>query len=84
VNNIVGLLNREFTIILAIAAILGSIGGYFITGALLAQIYKYHIPVGIMSVVLCALAIFSVGILTTSSTILKAAKTNPVDTLRSE
>jgi ABC-type antimicrobial peptide transport system permease subunit len=84
VNNIVGLLNREFTIILGIAAVLGSIGGYFLTGALLAEIYKYHIPVGIVSVVLCAAAIFSVGILTTSSTILKAAKTNPVETLRSE
>jgi putative ABC transport system permease protein len=84
VNNIVGLLNLEFTIILGIAAVLGSIGGYFLTGALLAEIYKYHIPVGIVPVTLCAAAIFSVGILTTSSTILKAAKTNPVETLRSE
>jgi ABC-type antimicrobial peptide transport system permease subunit len=84
VNNIVGLLNREFTVILVIAVILGSVGGYFLTGALLAQIYTYHIPVGIVPVLLCAFSIFGIGILTTSSTILKAAKTNPVDTLRSE
>ena len=84
VNNIVGLLNREFMIILIIAAILGSLGGYYLTGMLLAAIYKYHIPVGIVPVILCAAAIFAIGIFTTSATILKAAKTNPVDTLRSE
>ena len=32
----------------------------------------------------CAMFIFLVGIFTTSSTIVKAAKTNPVETLRSE
>ncbi|HMG90379.1 MAG TPA: FtsX-like permease family protein, partial [Chryseolinea sp.] len=84
VNNIVGLLNREFIIILTIAVILGSVGGYFLTGTLLGAIYKYHIPVGIVPVVLCAATIFGIGIFTTSATILKAAKTNPVDTLRSE
>jgi hypothetical protein len=84
VNNIVGLLNREFTIILIIAAILGSVGGYYLTGELLGQIYKYHIPVGIVPVILCAVVIFGIGILTTSATIFKAAKTNPVETLRSE
>lgn len=84
VNNIVGLLNREFTIILSIAVIIGSIGGYFLTAALLGEIYKYHIPVGLIPVILCAAVIFGIGIFTTSTTILKAAKTNPVDTLRSE
>lgn len=84
VNNIVGLLNREFTIILTIAVILGSVGGYVLTGALLGEIYKFHIPVGVATVVLCAATIFGIGIVTTSATILKAAKTNPVDTLRSE
>ena len=84
VSNILGLLNREFTIILAVAAVLGSVGGYFLTEALLAELYTYRIPVGVVSVMLCAATIFGIGILTTSGTILKAAKTNPVDTLRSE
>jgi predicted lysophospholipase L1 biosynthesis ABC-type transport system permease subunit len=84
VNNIVGLLNREFMIILIVAAIIGSLGGYFLTGELLGQIYKYHIPVGVIPVILCAAVIFGIGIFTTSATILKAAKTNPVETLRSE
>ena len=84
IGNIVGLLNREFVIVLTIAALLGSVSGYFLTNALLSEIYAYHIPVGIISVVLCASVIFAIGISTTSATILSAAKANPVDTLRNE
>jgi putative ABC transport system permease protein len=84
IGNIVGLLNREFVIVLTVAAILGSVSGYFLTNALLSEIYAYHIPVGIISVVLCASVIFAIGISTTSATILGAAKANPVDTLRNE
>ena len=84
VGNIVGLLNKEFVIVLSIAAVLGSLGGYYLTNALLSEIYAYHIPVGIISVILCASLIFFIGILTTSTTILKAAQSNPVDTLRNE
>ena len=84
VTNIVSLLNREFVIILSIAAVLGSAGGYFLTNLLLGELYAYHIPVGIVSVILCAVLIFSIGIVTTSSTILRAARANPVESLRTE
>lgn len=84
VQNIVGLMNREFVIILALAGILGSLGGYFITKALLDSIYSYHIVIGLIPVIICATLIFVVGISTTSVTILQAAKANPVDTLRDE
>lgn len=84
ISNVVRLLNREFVIILSVAAVIGSVAGYYLTNALLADIYAYHIPVGILSVVVCALLIFCVGILTTSTTIFRAAKANPVDTLRNE
>ena len=84
ITNIVGLLNREFVVILLIAAIAGSVGGYYLTSALLAELYAYHIAVGLFPVILCALLIFSVGIFTTSTTVVKAAKANPVHTLRSE
>ena len=84
VQNVVRLLNREFILILSVAGILGSVAGYFLTNALLSEIYAYHIPVGILSIVLCTLFILSVGIFTTSTTIFKAAKANPVETLRNE
>jgi ABC-type antimicrobial peptide transport system permease subunit len=84
VGNILRLLNKEFVIILGVAGILGGVGGYYATNALLSELFAYHIPVGIIPVVVCALVIFLIGILTTSSTIFKAARSNPVDTLRSE
>lgn len=84
IANVLVLINHEFVVILTIAGLLGSAGGFFLTDALLSEIYDYHIPVGIASVVLCAISIFCIGLLTTSTTILKAAVTNPVDSLRSE
>lgn len=84
VRNIVTLLNREFAIILVAAAIVGSIGGYYLTTALLEEIYEYYLPVGLLPIALCALAVFAMGIVTTSSTIFRAARANPVETLRTE
>jgi len=84
VENVIGLLNKEFVIILAIAGILGSVAGYYLTNALLKEIYAFHVPVGIVSVIICSLFIFGVGIFTTSATIFKAARANPVNTLRNE
>ena len=82
--HIVNLLNREFMWTLLAASILGSFGGYYLINALLADMYAYHVPVGIITVILCAFLILIVGLFTTSATIAKAARSNPVDTLRSE
>lgn len=84
VVSVVGLLNKEFVIVLFIATSLGSMGGYYLTNVLLDELYAYHITVGIIPVVGSALFIFAIGMCTTSTAIFKAAKTNPVDTLRSE
>ncbi|MEO0339560.1 MAG: FtsX-like permease family protein, partial [Bacteroidota bacterium] len=84
VGNIMILLNREFTWVLGLAAIVGALGGRFLTDTLLSFMVTHHIPVGLLPVIVCALFIFSTGIFTTSSSILKAAYTNPVDSLKSE
>ena len=84
VRNVVSLLNREFVVILSIAGVLGAAAGYYLTNALLKEIYAYHVPVGMISIVLSTLFIVAVGIFTTSTTIFKAARANPVDTLRNE
>jgi putative ABC transport system permease protein len=84
VGNIVTLLNREFVLVLVLSAIVGSVAGYFAMEWLLEQLYAYRIGVGILPAAICALAIFIVGISTTSSTIMKAAKLNPVKSLKSE
>ena len=84
VGTIIQLLNKEFTIILALAAILGSSGGYVLTDALLGNLYAQHIEIGLLTIVLCSLFVFAIGIATTSTTILRAATDDPTKTLRNE
>ncbi|MEP2023036.1 MAG: FtsX-like permease family protein [Reichenbachiella sp.] len=83
-QNILYLLNKEFIIILVTAGILGSVGGYFGATWILDLIYAFHIPIQLTTVALSALAIFIIGITTTSITIYRGAQANPVDTLRNE
>ncbi|MEL7002098.1 MAG: FtsX-like permease family protein [Bacteroidota bacterium] len=84
VVHIVNLVNREFAIVLSVAVVLGSLGGYYLTSALLDEIYTLHIEVGLITVIVCALSIFIIGIFTTSFTIFKSASTSPVVALKSE
>ena len=84
ISNVVMIMNNQFAIIMTVAALLGSVGAYFGTSALLGVIYAHHVPISIIPVLLSALAIFVLGLSTTGFTILNAAKSNPVDTLRDE
>lgn len=84
VANVMLLLNREFIIILSIASILGGVAGFWLTKLLMDEIYAFHVEIGIVPIVCCGLVIFLVGILTTCSTIYRAALANPVKSLRAE
>ena len=84
VVSIIKLLNKDFAIILALAVLFGGAGGYVLTDALLASLFFQHIPVGVVTVLLCGLAIFSIGISAVSSIIFRSAVCNPADTLRVE
>jgi len=84
VSSIIHLVNREFAIILVIAMVLGSGGGYFLTTILMDSLYAQHIQVGLATILLCSLTIFIIGISTTSTTIFKTAINDPTKTLRSE
>ena len=83
-GSIIQLLNREFAIILGLAAMLGGLGGYALTNALMGSLYVQHIEIGLVTLVLCGLSIFAVGIATTSGTIFRSALKNPTETLKSE
>jgi len=84
VVSIVQLLNREFAIILILAGVLGSSSAYFLTTALLGNVSAQHIEIEFITIVLCSLTIFIIGISTTSTTIFKTATDDPTKTLRSE
>ena len=84
ITRIVRLVNQEFAIILAIAILMGGMAGYFLTGALMNELYRQHITVGLIPVILCGLFTFVIGISATSGTILRAALTNPTESLKNE
>lgn len=84
IQGIIQLLSREFVIILAVAAVVGGIGGYFLAGMLMDQIYAYHIEVKILAILIGVSTVCFAGMATTGATIFKAAHINPVDSLRDE
>jgi len=82
VASILHLINREFAIILAIAALAGGYAGYAFTDFLLSDLYAQHVRVNLVTVILSGSVIFVVGILSTSATIWSTANGNPVKALR--
>ncbi len=84
IQSIVRLLSRDFVIILSIAAVVGGAGGFVLSGVLLDQIYAYHIEVKAIAVIGGVLVVCLAGLATTSTNIFKAAKVNPVTSLRDE
>lgn len=82
VVSIVRLINSEFAWILFAAAILGGYGGYFLTNALLSDLFAQHVGVSIVTVICSGLSVFLVGIISASLTVWTTANSNPVNTLR--
>ncbi|HEY5823302.1 MAG TPA: FtsX-like permease family protein [Cyclobacteriaceae bacterium] len=83
VASILKLINKEFAIILLVAALIGGYGGFMLSDALLSDLYKQHINVSLLTTILSGLLVFTVGIFSTSLTIWTTANSNPVDALRS-
>jgi ABC-type antimicrobial peptide transport system permease subunit len=81
VINILKLINFEFALILFASAILGGMGGYVLTNALLSDLYAQHIDVNILTVIISGVIVLLIGISATSLTILSAANANPVKAL---
>ncbi len=84
VSGVIVLLNREFVIILIVAGILGALGGYYGTEMLFTEIYALYKSVAWFTLVGSAFLIIVVGLATTSLTTMRAARMNPVKTLRDE
>jgi ABC-type antimicrobial peptide transport system permease subunit len=78
------LLNREFAVILGVAVLLGGAGGFSLTNTLLDDLYVQRVPVGLVPVLLSGLLVFGLGISAASASIFRAARANPVDSLKAE
>ncbi len=84
VNNIIRMLSREFAVLLSVAALLGGTGGYFLTNALMNSLYKQHIAIGPVTLIMSGVIVFVIGIASTGGAIFNIAITNPAMTLRND
>jgi ABC-type antimicrobial peptide transport system permease subunit len=83
-QNLLVQLNSGFFWTMIVAAIVGAIFGSILTNQVLAIMYKYHIGVGIGTMIFGSLGILITALLTTSFIIFSAANTNPAYILRDE
>ena len=83
-RNILWQLNLNFFWVMLISTIIGAVLGYFLTSMIMSVMYAYFISISIVTLAVSGMAILSVAMLTTSSTIISAANTNPAYILRDE
>ncbi len=81
---IVHLMNKEFIIILSLAAITGLLMGYYFMEAFLADVFSYHTDMGPSVYIITLGIIFLTAFLTSGQKIIKAAQINPASSLRYE
>lgn len=84
IGKITGLINRPFLIIVGIGAILGAAGAYMFTGPLMDEIWTYHMQVNVLSIVIPIALILFISFLSISGKVIRAARRNPVESLRYE
>ena len=84
VGNVIRIVNKEFVIILSIAAIFGSLAGYFMSNMLMSSIWTYYLTIGTVSFLIPILFIFIVATVVVVTKVMKAATTNPALILRDE
>lgn len=83
VSNVIGLMSREFLPLILIALFCAWPVSYYVMDKWL-QNYAYRINISLFSLIFSGLLIFIVAFLTVSLQTIKAARKNPVDSLRYE
>jgi putative ABC transport system permease protein len=83
VPKIIGLLSKEFVLLLGIAAFFGLPVGYWL-GWEFIKSYTYHINIGFGTLTLGLFILLLVGVFAIGTQTWKVATSNPVNALRSE
>jgi ABC-type antimicrobial peptide transport system permease subunit len=84
VSNIVKNLSKEFIFILSIASLFGSVAGYFLAKMMMASIWTYYVPIGMLAFIISIVILFFVSGITIGGKVVRSASMNPVHTLRDE
>lgn len=77
-------ISREFIVILLLAAVLGSVGGYFLSEMLMGSIWAYHVPLNWLPFVASVGLLFLISSITIGGKVFRAASMNPALTLKDE
>ena len=84
IPQIIGLLNKEFIIILAISSLFGTALGYYFMEAFLGDVFDHHLDMG-PGVFIISISVIVVTVLLTSGRkIYRASQLNPADSLKYE
>jgi ABC-type antimicrobial peptide transport system permease subunit len=78
------LINRPFLIVVGVASVLGAGLGTYLAGGLMGTIYTYHVTPNVISGLVPVFIILIIALVSISGKVMKAAKRNPVDSLRYE
>ena len=84
IPNLTTLINRPFLIIVTIASIIGAVASTFATDGLMDSIWTYHMEMNVLSYVVPIVFILLISFVSISGKVLKAARRNPVESLRYE
>ena len=84
VGNVTRIINKEFVIILSIAAVLGSVASYYLADSLMSSIWAYYMNAGMVTFLVPTLFIFSVSGIVVVTKVFQVAVANPALTLRDE
>lgn len=83
-QNIAGVINREFVIIMAIASLLGGGLGFMAGNTAMDAIWEYYKNIDLITLGICIGTLFSVALIAVGYKTIVTSKMNPVDALRSE
>ena len=83
-SNIARIVNTEFVIILMLASALGSYGGYMQSNMIMGSIWKYYQGPNSITFIVSVALLFLISFVAIGYKVLKAARMNPVDSLKEE
>lgn len=83
VSGLVNLMNKEFAVLVLIAACIGCPAGWYVMSLWLEE-YAYHVDVGYLTLLVAALVCLGIAILTVSYHAIRVASTSPTRSLKYE
>jgi ABC-type antimicrobial peptide transport system permease subunit len=81
---IIVILSKDFMKLMSIAALIAIPLAYLFFDQVFVRMQYYHVPVGILEIVISLSLMFLLGLATIFSQTIRAARANPVDTLKCE